>query len=176
MFIQSVIAILMLQASAVEPVSVPAPEAASPACAPEEFEEFDFWVGEWEVFPTGTDTKVAESTIRKLASGCAIHEHWRPLDGKDGTSISLRNHRTGRWEQVWIGSDGRRVDFEGAAVEGLIVMTGYWDDVGGPEKDALIRMTYTPNKDGSVRQSGDASSDHGASWVPFFDLTYRRKP
>ncbi len=172
MLIRSAIAMLMLQASAPE---APATPATTAACSAEEFGEFDFWIGEWDVFPTGTETKVAESTIRRLSSGCAIHEHWQPLDGKDGTSISLRNHRSGRWEQLWIGSDGRRVDFEGGMVEGAMVMSGYWDDVGGAGKDALIRMRFTPNEDGSVRQSGEASSDHGANWTPFFDLTYRRK-
>jgi len=175
MFIQSAFAMLMLQAAPTEPAPSTPPSAPA-ACSAEEFAEFDFWVGEWEVYPTGSETKVADSTIRRLSSGCAIHEHWRPLDGKDGTSISLRNHRTGRWEQLWIGSDGNRVDFEGGINEGAMVLAGYWDNVGGPGKDALIRMTFTSNEDGSVRQSGEASADHGASWKPFFSLTYRRKP
>jgi hypothetical protein len=35
-------------------------------------------------------------------------------------------------------------------------------------------MTYTANPDGSVRQFGEASTDHGLTWQPNFDFTYRK--
>ena len=44
----------------------------------------------------------------------------------------------------------------------------------GPGGDGLIRMTYSQNDDGSVRQHGEASFDHGLTWVDSFDFTYRR--
>lgn len=36
-------------------------------------------------------------------------------------------------------------------------------------------MTYTTNPDGSVRQHGESSTDHGVSWQSSFDLLYRPK-
>lgn len=161
-------AIALLQSTAAQ--TSPAPPQP---CASEDHAAFDFWIGEWDVFQTGGETKVGESTISRVSGGCAIDERWRPSSGPDGTSVSLLNHRTGRWEQLWIGGDGHRVDFTGQRVGEAMVMTGYWDDVGGPGVDALIRIHWTPNDDGSVRQSGEASSDHGGTWQPFFDFTYR---
>ncbi|MEM8725941.1 MAG: hypothetical protein AAGE86_10515, partial [Pseudomonadota bacterium] len=99
MLISTAMAIVMLQASAAEPAAAPAPQAAATACSAEEFAAFDFWVGEWEVFPAGGEDKVADSTIRRLSSGCAVHEHWQPLSGQDGTSLTLKSHDSGRWEQ-----------------------------------------------------------------------------
>jgi hypothetical protein len=164
------VVLMALQTAGTSPVP---PAAPPPACASEAHAGFDFWVGEWDVFATGTQTKVANSRIERVASGCAIRETWMPLPGGGGTSITLLNHRTARWEQVWIGGDGKRVDFAGGIVAGAMVLTGYWDNVGPNGEDQLIRMTYTPNPDGSVRQFGEASGDHGRTWQPSFDFTYR---
>lgn len=161
-------------AAAPAPEAAPAqPPAPPPPCASETHAGFDLWVGEWDVFPTGTENQVANSRIEKLSGGCTIREQWMPFQGTGGISLSAVNHNSGRWEQTWVGSDGKRVDFEGGVVDGKMVLTGYWDDVGGPGRDALIRMTYSREDDASVRQFGEASTDHGVSWQPFFDFTYR---
>lgn len=141
-------------------------------CAAEEFGALDFWVGEWDVFQTGTETQVATSRIEKVSNGCAIRESWMPLRGPGGTSLSSYDAETGLWHQLWIGAQPGRVFFEGGAVEGALVLTGYWgrDAEGQP---SLVRMTYSLNDDGSVRQHGQASSDHGLNWTDSFDLTYR---
>ncbi len=151
----------------------PAPPSPPPACASAAHAGFDFWVGEWDVFATGNSSKVATSRIERVATGCAIRETWMPLSGGGGTSITLLNHRSGRWEQVWIGGDGKRVDFSGGVTGGAMILAGYWDKVGPNGEDQLIRMTYTALADGSVRQFGEASGDHGTTWQPSFDFTYR---
>lgn len=157
--------------------SVPAPiQAPPPACESEAHAAFDFWVGEWDVLPSGSDQKVADSRIERVFEGCAIREHWMPLQGFDGGSLTFIDHRTGRWEQTWIGGNGVRVDFAGGMADGKMVLTGYWDELIGPEQDAMVRMTYSLLEDGSVRQFGEASSDHGQTWQASFDLIYRRKP
>ena len=171
--------LVLLQAAPEAPASAPAPSAPPPACAEEVHGGFDMWVGEWDVFPNGSDTQVANSRIERISGGCSIRESWMPFRGAGGTSVSMVNHTTGRWEQVWIGSDGKRVDFTGGVVAGddgsKMVLTGYWDDVGGPGQDALVRMTYSAQEDGSVRQFGEASTDHGLSWQVSFDFIYRPK-
>lgn len=171
------IALAMLAPLQEVPVNTEAVEGPvfSNQCASEEYRAFDFWLGEWDVVVTGKDTIVAESRIQRLSGGCTIRETWMPEAGPQQASLSQRNHRSGRWQQLWIGADGRRVDFEGGPVDGNMVMTGYWDDIGGPGVDALIRIRWTPNASGTVRQAGEASTDHGLTWKPFFDYTYRPK-
>lgn len=145
-----------------------------PPCQSEAHAAFDFWVGEWDVFPSGQDTQVARSKIERLYGGCAIRENWMPLQGAGGGSLNNLDPATGRWHQTWVGPSPGRVEFEGGPIEGGMVLTGYWRGVGGPGKDGLVRMTYTLGADGSVRQHGEVSFDHGVSWQDSFDLIYRR--
>ena len=163
----------LLQATPETAASPPSPPP--PACSSEAHDDFDLWVGEWDVFPNGQDQQVATSRIERLSGGCAIRESWMPFRGAGGTSLSSVNHETGRWEQTWVGSDGKRVEFEGGVVDGAMVLTGYWDGIAGSDRHGLVRMTYTRRDDGSVRQHGELSTDHGLSWQTSFDLIYRPK-
>ena len=161
---------------------VPLAQEAAPAapppppnpCAAEEYAAFDFWLGEWDVYQTDTDTQVATSRIEKVSNGCAVRETWMPLRGGGGASLTALDPQTGTWNQLWVGAQPGRVFFEGGPVDGAMVLTGYWglDAQGQP---SLVRMTYTQGQDGTVRQYGQASSDHGQSWNDSFDLTYRPK-
>lgn len=174
-----VYALALLQSvAAEEPPPAPSPPSG---CTDEVHAAFDLWVGEWNVYPNQPDVQDAEmiatSRIERLSGGCSIREQWMPRRGPGGISLSAVNHNTGRWEQTWVGPDGKRVDFEGGVVDGKMVLTGYWDDIAGPGQDALIRMTYSRLGDGAVRQHGEASTDHGLSWQTNFDLIYRpREP
>lgn len=152
---------------------VQAQPAPPPACSGPEHRQFDFWVGEWTVTATGKDKVVATSLIEKLYGGCAVRENWMPLAGTPGGS--LNNYYEGSWRQTWVDAANSRVDFVGGLVDGKMVLSGLWKGVLGPGKDALIRMTYSKNADGSVRQHGEQSTDAGKTWSTNFDFTYHPK-
>ena len=142
---------------------------APPPCATPDHRAFDFWVGEWDVTPYGGGPLVAHSKIEALYSGCAIRENWMPLKGSDGGSLS--NFDSGRWHQIWVDSSGARVVFEGRYTGNAMVLTGNWPGVANG-KDGLVRMTYTREPNGAVRQKGDVTTDNGATWSPSFDFLY----
>jgi hypothetical protein len=162
------------------PASIPwllieaAAAAAASPCATPEHRQLDFWVGRWDVFATGTEKLVAHSLIERLYNGCAIRENWMPLKKSGGGSLSAYDPKSRKWRQTWIDSSGALVRFDGQLRGSRMVMEGLWSDLVSPGKDALVRMTYTPLPDGSVRQEGVQSVDRGKSWQPSFDFTYRR--
>ncbi len=163
----------MLQSvAAAKPSSPPTPP---PACDTPAHSGFDFWIGEWDVFPNGGQKQVARSKIEKLYAGCAIRENWMPLQGAGGGSFNSLDPVTGRWHQTWVGSSPGRVEFEGGMADGKMVLNGYWAAIGGPGKDGLVRMTYTAQDPDTVRQHGEVSYDYGLSWTTSFDLIYRRR-
>ena len=167
----SLLSLIIAQVATGQPTVTPPPP---PSCQGTAYEAFDFWVGEWDIYPNGSDQKVADSRIEKVSAGCAVRENWMPLRGRPGTSLSAFDPATGGWHQLWVGGTPGRVFFDGGAREGKMVLTGYWgQDAAGNR--SLVRMTYSVQDDGSVRQYGQASSDHGVTWSDSFDLIYRRK-
>jgi hypothetical protein len=166
-----ILATLLLAAAQTTPFAPPPP---SP-CAAEGHNQFDFWVGEWDVYPNGASQLIAHSKIEKLYNGCAIRENWMPLVGAGGGSLNAFDPASNRWHQTWIGSQPGRVEFDGGLADGKIVLTGFWKGVNGPGQDALIRMSYTPQPDGSVRQHGEQSTDQGLTWSTNFDFIYKKR-
>jgi hypothetical protein len=133
-------------------------------CASTEFKQLDFWVGRWDVYdPSGK--QVANSLIEKVY-GCGVRENWMPFQGGGGGSLNTYVPSEKHWEQFWIDSAGSRARFIGGVKGKSMVIEGEW---AGP----LVRMTYTPNDDGSVRQFGEQSTDKGKTWKTSFDLLYR---
>jgi hypothetical protein len=146
---------------------------AEPPCGSADHRQFDFWVGEWDVFATGTSKQVATSRIEKLYGGCTIRENWMPTSNPGGGSLNGYDARNRLWQQTWYDSGGARVEFEGGLVAKEMILTGLWRDLLGQGKDALVRMTYSPSADGTVRQLGLQSVDFGKTWQPSFDFTYK---
>lgn len=158
--------LLVTAAAMAAQAQTPAAPAAAPSpCAAQEYHQFDFWVGRWDVYPTGKDKLVAHSLIEPVY-GCGIRENWMPLGKPGGGSLSIYVPDKKGWEQFWIDSSGTRAIFDGGWDGSAMVITGPW---GGP----LVRMTYSKNADGSVRQLGEQSTDQGKTWGPSFDFTYR---
>jgi hypothetical protein len=164
--------ILLLFAGTARAQTPPVPPP--PACTAPEHRQFDFWVGYWDVYPTGKDKLVAHSWIEKLYAGCTIRENWMPLKAAGGGSLNMYDPADKKWHQTWQDSQNGRVEFDGAVADGKMVLVGNWKDANGPGQDALTRMTYTHNADGSVRQFGEQSTDSGKNWSPAFDFTYRK--
>ena len=163
------VAILGLSIAAPAAAQQPAPAAAKPTAAPcsaPEHRQFDFWVGRWDVYPTGKDKLVAHSLIESVYGGCGVRENWVPLSNQPGGSLNIYVPEEKRWEQFWIDSQGSRAIFTGGWNGKAMVIQGKW---AGP----LVRISYTKNADGSVRQFGEQSTDEGKNWAPSFDLTYR---
>lgn len=146
------------------------------ACRQAERSQFDFWVGHWDVYPTGAIKIIAHSVIEKLYAGCAIRENWMPLGGTGGGSLSAWDPKTGKWRQTWVDSSGTTVHFEGGFANDTMTIEGLWANVIAPGKDGVVRMNYRRNRDGSVRQWGEVTQDGGRTWTTSFDFTYRKSP
>jgi hypothetical protein len=162
-------AVLLIGQAAATQAAPPPP----PKCDAPEYAAFDFWIGEWDVYPNGKDTQVARSRVEKLYNGCAIRENWMPLKGADGGSLSGYNPATHRWHQTWIGSAPGVIQFEGGPASGQMTLTGWWPGSGPKGEDGLTRMTYSRVDGGVVRQFGEFSADHGLTWIVSFDFLYR---
>jgi hypothetical protein len=161
-------------------LSVLLPAAASAQsrpmpCAGAVQRQFDFWVGQWEVFnPAGK--KVGENSIEPIHGGCALRETWRGQGGVEGTSLNSVDMRSARWVQHWVDNQGGRLFLVGGLQGAQMVLSSVeHSDFRGalPGQD---RVTWTPLEGGAVRQLWERSLDGGQTWSVSFDGKYVRKP
>lgn len=136
--------------------------------------QFDFWLGEWDVSPTGQVFVLAESTISLHAQGCVILENWRPFQGAQGLSINSYDPSDQFWHQAYVDASGERSPYRGRFDAGVMRM----DDLrpAPPNSPAGFRrrMNFQALDANTVRQWGESSTD-GISWRVTWDLTYRRR-
>jgi len=136
--------------------------------------EFDFWIGDWDVYVTGTSSYAGHSFIQQISGGCAILENWQSAIS-EGKSLNFIDDSTHKWKQVWVGS----------------YPNGKQDFVNGEYKDSVMRFTFTTlgaqghamqgkfsffnQGPDQVRQLNETSSDNGKSWTVSYDFTYKRR-
>jgi hypothetical protein len=145
-----------------------------PACESPEHRQFDFWVGQWDVYRTDTNQLVAHSLIEKLYNGCAVRENWMPVGGTGGGSLNSWRPAEKKWRQTWTDSGNNWNEYAGGIEGGMMVLTGTSAKAAGTALP--VRMTYEAKADGSVVQTGYQSSDGGKSWSLTYQYAYRPAP
>jgi len=136
------------------------------------FSEFDFWVGDWQVYSNVTGTLAGTNSIRKLEQGCLLQESWQGAGGSTGTSINYYNPVQDVWRQVWVSAGLYVIDIQGALEEGAMVLTGTIDTYNGVSTP--FRGTWTANADGTVRQLFEQLNSQTQAWDVWFDGRYER--
>jgi len=138
----------------------------------EKAHQFDFWVGEWEVF---SDGKLAGSnSIRPILDGCVLQEMWSGAQGSAGSSLNFYNPQTDKWHQFWVWRNGTTLNLAGGLENGRMVLQG--DSKSRTGEAMRNRITWTDNPDGTVRQFWEVSKDQGETWQTAFDGLYKKKP
>ncbi|WP_298897516.1 hypothetical protein [uncultured Psychroserpens sp.] len=141
---------------------------ANPCKFSDSYRQFDFWLGEWDVY--AQHQKIAESSITNTNGDCGILENWRPIGSNGGNSISYYDSNDKVWKQNWVAS-GSVSHYEQPKTEtdGDMLMIAK-----GP--NVWFRMIWYYNKeDDTVRQVQESSSDQGQTWTKAFDGLYKRK-
>lgn len=144
--------------------------AANPCKADPAFRQFDFWLGEWDVHnPQGI--VVGSSSITKDLEGCVIDEHYT-TPTYAGKSINIYDRSDSKWHQTWVDIKGALSEYTGGIRDGKMVYVANERQNG---RDVMLRMTFTPLEDGSVRQYGEVSFDGGMTWTMRYNLRYTKK-
>jgi hypothetical protein len=140
-------------------------------CAAAEHRQFDFWLGEWQVHgPAGQLAGI--NTITREFNGCVLVERYDTGRGYSGSSFNIYDAGRGKWHQTWVDSGGLLLRLEGGFAAGKMQLAG--ETVGTDGVSTRHRITWTPQPDGSVRQSWETSKG-AAAWEVAFDGRYTRK-
>lgn len=151
--------------------------APPPACTAPAHRAFDFWIGEWDAYVSGTENLAGRSVIQSADGGCVITEQWQSArSAYSGRSLNMFDQTTGKWLQVWMDSGGEITRFEGGPTATGMQLTATDEVAPGRPTKQSVRMTFTKNADGTVRQFGETSDDGGRTWAASFDFQYRPRP
>ena len=142
-------------------------------CAEGAYRDFDFWIGEWNVYDTA-GTKVGENLIYLQQDSCVIQENWTSKNST-GTSYNYFNKTDSTWNQVWIDNQGGSLVLKGNKIGSALTMKS--ELVPGQQIDFYYnQITWTPNSDGSVTQVWEVFSKDDQLLTELFRGVYRRKP
>ena len=135
-----------------------------------ENQQFDFWLGEWDVF--SEEKLIASSRIEKIVDGHIILENYEQ-EGYSGKSINYYDNHLEKWRQNWVDSVGTVGDFTGECKDDIMRFEGESHLKDGRK---IIRlMIISRINENEVRQYSERSDDDGQSWKVAYNFIYRRK-
>jgi hypothetical protein len=142
------------------------------------YRAFDFWVGEWDVRPTGApeSTPPSENIITLEYGDCVLIEHWQSIGGGSGTSVNIFDSSRQAWFQTWVDASGGLHEYRGNPdAEGNMIFQG--ETPGGPGQPARVptKMTFIRMGADKLRQFSEISLDGGKTWSSAYDFVYTRR-
>ena len=140
-------------------------------CGDEKSNDFDFWIGDWDV--TAGGQVAGTNSIQPILDGCVLQETWAGASGSAGSSLNFYNVQTKEWEQFWVWRAGTVIHTKGIYADGKMVLEGKSQNQEGNTQ--MNRITWSENEDGTVRQFWEVSQDDGETWSTSFDGLYTRK-
>jgi len=158
------------------------PEASNPAprpCDTPQHRQFDYWVGDWQVFDASNNNQlVAVDHIEKHSEGCIIQQNLTfitDLYRREGVGYRLAgigvNRFDGeRWLQLWADNQWGAIALRGAPDEhGSLVFTSIV-----PSRGRDLKIIYEKHADGTVRNLEYVAPTGTQKWEKYGDLIYRR--
>jgi hypothetical protein len=151
----------------------PPPSRPAPCTAPE-YHQFDFWIGNWDVYDATGKTLQGTNEVTRVLGDCVLQEHWAGSQGGTGQSFNVYDAARKVWHQTWIDDHGGLLVLEGTFVRGKMILSGE-KPTQGEQPAHTDRITWEPLEDGVVRQLWETSNDHGKTWKVAFDGRYKRR-
>ncbi|UXP33350.1 hypothetical protein N6H18_05215 [Reichenbachiella agarivorans] len=143
------------------------------ACCSTSHSEFDFWIGDWEVF-TPENVKLGENTVSKIEKDCIVTEYWRGASGLTGRSFNYFDVSDSTWNQLWLDSGGSNLKLKGKANQESMVLQS---ELKRGKKISWYydRITYTKIDENTMSQLWEILDTHESRVSIVFDGVYRRK-
>lgn len=136
--------------------------------------EFDFWVGEWDVYVTGTWYYAGHSLIQRISGGCSLLENW-DSPSSSGKSINFIDPVGNKWKQSWSGSykNGNQEFTDGEYRDDAMWFN--FVTTNAANQKITGRLIFYNLGNGRVRQLSQSYDDGAKAWTTNYDFTYIRK-
>ncbi len=148
-------------------------------CNAQNGQEFDFWVGQWDLTWDLGEGKVGHgvNNIVKTLDGKVIQENFEATDagqntGFKGTSISVFNPNTKTWHQAWADNQGGYFNFTGEVDDNRRIFKTQSFSQG--DKTIVLRMVFYDIQEDSFTWDWERSDNNGESWSLQWRINYKR--
>lgn len=155
-------------------------------CSAPVYRQFDFWIGDWQVFKSGTEKLAGVDQIESILDGCALDQDWLQLDDSfrpEGGDSRLKGRsllsvtQDGKWRQTWVDNSGYMNTLTGGREENgdMVLRSGpvRYPSSNGGYANVYFEWRWTPNADGTVRSWGRTKVGEDGEWNISFDNIYR---
>ena len=148
-------------------------------CSSPQFRQFDFWIGEWDVFGKNGQ-KAGDSKISLILDSCIILEEWTSANMQQGLryagkSFNTWNSASKEWQQTWVDNTGNTTAYTHGKFEDKKIIFNTDPFTFSKDTIAVRRLTFFDLGKDKVRQLGEITKDKGTTWATEYDLEYRRK-
>ncbi|MEM8800306.1 MAG: hypothetical protein AAGF15_09540 [Pseudomonadota bacterium] len=181
-------AVVSAQAWAEDANAFQPPCASSPSWSTTSasYRDFDFLLGEWQVYDRETGALRGLDTVTADLKGCVLKQHFQQLDdtfSQGGAPYRLHGRSmagigpSGKWRQIWVDNVGSNLMLTGEKDEaGNMVMSSEWYDY--PAAQGPVRMRniwhWSPQTDGTIRNWGVVQTgDEMGPQRQYFDVIYQ---
>ncbi|MGC2198366.1 MAG: nuclear transport factor 2 family protein [Terriglobales bacterium] len=151
--------------------SLAAESTKANACLATEYHQWDFWIGDWDVFDADSPAKaVARVHVDRILDGCVLREDYQDTEGHQGQSFSIYDAGKKMWHQSWVTNRGQLLLLDGGLQGGNMALSATETTADGEAKQ--IRGVWKPIE-GGVRETAVTSMEGSKTWTPWFDLLFR---
>ena len=141
-------------------------------CTAPEVGQFDFWVGDWNLY--SADTLTGHNSIYKVMDGCTVQENFSNPAGYQGKSWSVYSPQTKEWQQTWVDNQGGYIHLTGNFAGGKMTLTTGASKLPNG-KEIVYRMIYYNIDKDNFDWDWQASTDGGTTWNSNWKIHYVRK-
>jgi hypothetical protein len=145
----------------------------SKPCSSAEYRQFDFWLGDWEVFNKKGD-KVGENKIHTVQDGCALQENWTSK-GQTGTSFNYYNTADSTWNQIYLDNIGTVLELKGVLKNNKMILRSKMVKSVKANFYYYNQIVWEKDSQGNVSQKWDIVDDKGNILQVAFDGVYKLK-
>jgi hypothetical protein len=155
-----------------------APPLTGPACDTPAHHQFDFWVGDWQVFDATTDKLVALDRVEKREDGCIVEQdmtfltdlYRRPGAPHRLSGMSINRYDGEAWLELWADNQWGAIAMRGSPdTDGAMVLKTI-----APSRHRDLKIVWQKRADGTVRILQYVAPAGSGRWQKYGDLIYRR--
>ena len=130
-------------------------------------DEFDFWVGRWDV--SWGDGARGRNVVRKILDERVVLEEFdgRPGTTLRGTSVSVFDREAGLWRQTWVDNQGGYLEFAGRFRRGAM-------ELRRNGADAEFRMRWLDIEERALTWLWERRDRGARRWKTLWRLDYTR--